>query len=163
MRPALVAVLVGVAACGGRARPVMRVRIDRGPKDSTLFTAASVAHPCRGGGVLLDAVDGPNGVLAWVKTPSPPAPGAGSYPLLGRADTSTPRGAVVAVRFISHEVAHGFPVDSGTLVLSSAGTWYRGRIQGAGTDLGSATRGTVDITIDSVRPRADTIACGAKE
>lgn len=156
------AFLGALAACQARPRPVMRVRIDRGPGDSTRFAASSVAHPCRGGGVLIDAVDGPNGVLAWVKSPPRP-PGAGAYPLLGRADSTTPRGAVVAVRFIWHDIAHGFPVDSGTLTLSSAGAWYRGRIQGSGTDLGVATHATVDITIDSIRPRPDTIVCGARE
>lgn len=110
--------------------------------------------------MLLDAVDGPNGVLAWVKSPPPVTPGA--YPLLGRADSTTPRGAVVSVRFIWHDVAHGFPADSGTLTLNTAGAWYWGRIQGTGTDLGLATKNAVDITIDSIRPRPDSIACGAK-
>lgn len=125
-----------------------------------MFTASGVLHACRRGGVLFDAVNGANGVLAWVRGPGPLA--AGSFPLLGRGDSVTPRGAVVAVRFISHDVAHGFPVDSGTLTLSSTGRWYRGRIQGSGTDLGNAMRGTVDVTIDSISPRPDTLACGAQ-
>lgn len=110
--------------------------------------------------MLFDAVDGPNGVLVWVKSAQPLTSGA--YPLLGRADSTTPRGAVVAVRFIWHDVAHGFSVDSGTLTLSAAGRWYRGRVLGAGTDLGLAVRSTIDIAIDSMQPRPDTIACGAK-
>jgi len=110
--------------------------------------------------VLLDAVNGPNGVLAWVRSPQALTPGA--YPLLGRADSITPRGAVVSVRFIWHDVAHGFSADSGALTLTAAGRWYRGRIQGTGTDLGLATRNSIDITIDSIRPGRDTIACGAK-
>jgi hypothetical protein len=110
--------------------------------------------------VLFDAIDGANGVLAWVRSPQPLTPGA--YPLLGRSDSTTPRGAVVAVRFIWHDVAHGFPADSGTLTLSAAGRWYRGRVQGSGTDLGLAVRTAIDITIDSIRLRPDTIACGAQ-
>lgn len=125
-----------------------------------MFTASDVAHPCRGGGILFDAVDGANGVLAWVRAPAPLT--AGSFPLLGRGDSATAKGAVVAVRFILHDVAHGFPVDSGVLTLTEVGRAYRGRIQGSGTDLGNATRGTVDITIDSVTPRPDTLVCGAQ-
>jgi hypothetical protein len=138
----------------------MHVRIVRPPKDSTAFTVSDVVHACQGGGVLFDAVNGPNGVLAWVRSPAPLA--VGSYPLLGRADSTTPRGAVVAVRFIWHDVAHGFPVDSGVLTLSAVGPSYRGRVQGSGTDLGLAIKGTVDITIDSIAPQPDTLACGAK-
>lgn len=139
----------------------MHVRIYRPTKDSTVFTATDVAHLCRRGGILFDAVNGANGVLAWVKSPAPLT--AGSFPLLGRGDSITPRGALVAVRFIWHDVAHGFPVDSGVLTLSAVGASYQGRIQGSGTDLGSATRGTVDITIDSIAPRPETLACGAQQ
>jgi len=141
----------------------MHVRIQRPTKDSTVFTATVAAHHCRRGGVLFDAVNGANGVLAWVRSPGPGPLTAGSFPLLGRGDSVTPRGAIVAVRFIWHDVAHGFPVDSGVLTLSAAGRWYRGRIQGSGTDLGSAIRGTVDIAIDSISPRPDTLACGAQQ
>lgn len=126
-----------------------------------MFTASDIAHPCRGGGVLFDAVSGANGVLVWVRAPAPLT--TGSFPLLGRGDSTTARGAVVAVRFIWHDVAHGFPVDSGVLTLSQVGPAYRGHIQGSGTDLGSAMRGTVDITIDSVAPRPDTLVCGAQQ
>ena len=138
----------------------MRVRVLRDPKDSTVFIAADVAHPCRGGGVLFDAVNGANGVLVWVRTPRP-APG--SYPLLGRADSTTPLGALAAVRFLWHDIAHGFSVDSGTVALSTAGSWYQGRVQGSGTDIGLASKATVEIRIDSVRPQRDTIACGVKQ
>ena len=139
----------------------MHVRIQRPTKDSTVFTATVAVHQCRRGGVLFDAVNGANGVLALVRSPAPLT--TGSFPLLGRGDSVTPRGAIVAVRFIWHDVAHGFPLDSGLLTLSAAGRWYRGRIQGSGTDLGSATRGTVDITIDSISPRPDTLACGVQQ
>lgn len=155
------AALAALGACRGAPPSApMQVRIVREPRDSTTFTGVDVAHPCRGGGVLFDAVDGANGVLVWVKSPLPLAPG--TFPLLGRADSTSPRGAVVAVRFISHDVAHGFPLDSGTLTLTTVGSWYRGHIQGSGTDLGVATKGTVDIVIDSIRPRPDTLVCGAK-
>jgi hypothetical protein len=139
----------------------MYVRIQRPTKDSTVFTATDAVHFCRRGGVLFDAVAGANGVLAWVRSPTPLT--TGSFPLLGRGDSLTPRGAIVAVRFIWHDVAHGFPVDSGTLTLTAAGRWYRGRIQGSGSDLGIAMRGTVDITIDSISARPDTLACGAQQ
>ena len=138
----------------------MGVRVFRTDKDSTAYTAFDVAHTCKGGGVLFDAVSGAYGVLAWVRSPAPLA--AGAYPLLGRADSITPRGAVVAVRFIWHDIAHGFPVDSGTLTLTKAGSAYRGRIQGSGTDAGLASRNRVDIVIDSVSPRPDSLTCGAK-
>ena len=153
--------LAGLAACRGTAgRDTMRVRVLRDPKDSTVFTVAEVAHPCRGGGVLFDAVNGGNGALVWIRSPHV-APGA--YPLLGRADSTTPLGALVAVRFIWHDIAHGFSVDSGTVALGTAGSWYQGRVQGSGTDIGLASKATVDIRIDSVQPRRDTIACGAKQ
>ena len=138
----------------------MGVRVFRAAKDSTVYTVFDVAHTCKGGGVLFDAVSGAYGVLAWVRSPAPLA--AGAYPLLGRADSITPRGAVVAVRFIWHDIAHGFPVDSGTLTLTKAGSAYRGRIQGSGTDAGLASRNRVDIVIDSVSPRPDSLTCGAK-
>lgn len=154
------AALVGLAACRGTSPELLRVRIVRGPKDSTVFNAPAVVHPCRGGGALITAVSVANGVLVWIKSTGTPAPG--SRALLARADSTTPDGSVVAVRFIWHDAAHGFDVDSGSLTLSSTGAWYRGRIQGAGTDLGNAMRTSVDITIDSLHSRPDSVACGAK-
>lgn len=109
---------------------------------------------------MITAVSVANGVLVWIKSTGTPAPG--SRALLARADSTTPDGSVVAVRFIWHDAAHGFDVDSGSLTLSSTGVWYRGRIQGAGTDLGNAMRTSVDITIDSLHSRPDSVACGAK-
>lgn len=156
----LLAVMAFGACQGGAPDSAAHARVFRGPKDSTAFAAADVAHLCRGSGVLFDAVEGPNGVLAWVKSPSPLT--LGTYPLLGRGDSVTPRGAVVAVRFILHDVAHGFSVDSGSLTLTAAGPRYGARIQGSGTDLGLASKSSVDITIDAITPRSDTLVCGAK-
>lgn len=157
------AFLAGVTACrwgGGSTPALLRVRIFRGPKDSTVFNAPAVVHACRGGGALIDAVELGNGVLVWIKSTGAPAPGP--HPLLARGDSTTPNGAVVALRFVQHDAPHGFDLDSGSLTLSSAGAWYRGRVQGAGTDLTLATRTSVAITIDSLQTRPDTVACGAK-
>lgn len=157
------AALVGLTACRGwgtSSSELLRVRIVRGPKDSTVFNAPAVVHPCRGGGALINAVSVANGVLVWIKSTGTPA--LGPRALLARADSTTPDGAVVAVRFLWHDVAHGLDVDSGSLMLSSTGAWYRGHLQGAGTDLAAATRTSVDITIDSLHSRPDSVACGAK-
>jgi len=138
---------------------MIRVRMTRAQSDSTAYSLPAAVHRCRGGGALVSGAEGAYGVLAWVRAPGGVTPGA--YPLLGRADSTTPRGALVAVRFLTHEIAHGFQVDSGTLTLTAAGASFSGRIEGRGLDAAFATRTQVTIVIDPVAPKADSVACGA--
>jgi len=130
----------------------------RAANDSTVFSVPAVARWCRGGGALLAGTEGAYGLLIWIRGPGGLTPGA--YPLLARADTTTPRGAVVAVRFLTHEIAHGFPVDSGTLTLTAAGRSLEGRIEGRGLDAAFATRTPVTVVIDSLVPGPDSVKCG---
>ena len=149
----------GAVACRPAPVPQVHVRMLRAATDSTAYTVPAAARRCRGGGVVIAATEGAYGLLAWIHAPGGVTPG--TYPLLPRGDTATARGAVVAVRFLTHEIAHGFTVDSGTLTLTAAGAWYRGRIDGRGLDAGFAVRTPVTAVIDSLSPAPDSVTCGA--
>jgi len=130
----------------------------RAAGDSTAYTVPALARWCRGGGAIVAGTEGAYGVLAWIRAPRTVTPGP--YPIVARGDTAAVRGAVVAVRFLTHEIAHGFALDSGTLTLTAAGPRLAGRIEGQGLDAGFAARTPVTVLIDSVTPGADTVKCG---
>jgi hypothetical protein len=114
-------------------------------------------HAQVGGGLLLQGVNGAAGVVVWLRSPDPISVGA--WPVLPRGDTLTPRGATVGVRFMMGDIAHGAPLDSGTVWVTRADSAVALVARGTGTETLSATRMAVEATFDAVPVGADTAAC----
>jgi hypothetical protein len=110
--------------------------------------------------VVLQGASGGNGVLVWLRYRDSLA--VGDQPLLQRADTVSPRGAVVAVRFVSGAAAHGVALDSGTVSVTRAGRGRRisARARGVGLEPVGAGRVAVDASFDGVPLASDTVPCG---
>ena len=66
-----------------------------------------------------------------------------SYRVVPPGDTSAP-GAVVAVRYLLREAAHGFSFDSGTVQVGRKGDKIGGRIQGSGIENAIRTPSRID-------------------
>jgi len=103
----VVLLLGAAAACGSRgAEPAARLsaRLIRQSRDTLRFEAGAVANRCgRGGdGLVLQGNAHGNGVLIYVRSDSA---ASGDFPLMARADSTTPRGAIVAARGAGAEVA----------------------------------------------------------
>ncbi len=85
-------------------------------------------------------------------------------------DTSTPRGAVVAVRFMTAELAHGVVLDSGSVTVTVSGDSGAGRrrvstaVYGSGLETMGARRVRVVAVFATSRPSpgADTVRCEAR-
>jgi len=126
-----------------------------------VFDATATARLCRGGhGVLLEGVNGGNGLLVWIRSPGPVA--AGTYPVVPRGDSISPRGAVIAVRYLVHEAPHGFAADTGGVTLLAAGPAYAARLHGRGIEVSAATSPTVDAEIHGALVEGDSIVCAVK-
>src|SRR5689334_25349758 len=104
-------------ACGSaptrQKTAVVRAFVTRAPKDTVRFTVPAIATPCIGGigrGLLIRGSTGGNGAIAWLRTADSLAPG--TWPLLQRGDTVSPRGATVGVRFMLGDIAHGVALRS---------------------------------------------------
>ena len=132
-------------------------------KDTLRFDAPVRAYRCTGpraqirGGLLLQGVNGSNGVVVWLRTPDSITTGA--WPLLQRGDTVSPRGATVGVRFLIGEAARGAPLDSGTVWVTRADSAVALVARGAGTETLTPTRLAVEATFDAVPVSPDTVSC----
>jgi len=148
------------AGCDGRASRTGRLdaRFIEPPHDTAHFTGDARASRCAGGrGVVLEGTSEANGVLVWVRGGGPTTDG--SYVPLPRGDSMTPKGAVVSARLATRMPSRGVLLDSGSVVVTSAGGRMNARIAGRGVDLSSAARVAVEITFDSVPPPSDTVEC----
>jgi hypothetical protein len=161
LETAVALALAGVlgASCGSAVTPEGRVHalVTRPPKDTVRFDAPARVGSCRGKtGVLLSGSTGGNGVVVWLR--SPDSLTSGSWTLLQRGDTVSPRGATVGARFMVGDVAHGVTLDSGAVqVTRTAGTLG---VEASGTGLESVGgRVALQATFDGVRVGSDTAAC----
>lgn len=149
------------AACGSSAPPPARLRalITRLPKDTVSFEAPAVAGRCGrpGLGLLLQGSAGGNGVLIWLRPGDSLA--SGEFSLLPRADSTTPRGATVAVRFMVGEAAHGLTLDSGAVAVTLTEASLSANARGSGLDHLAGGRADVDASFESVPLETDTVAC----
>jgi hypothetical protein len=137
--------------------------LTRQGKDTLRIDAPARAFRCTGpraqigGGLLLEGVNGGNGVVVWLRTPDPITVGA--WPVLQRGDTLTPRGATVGVRFLIGEAAHGAPLDSGMVWVTRADSAVALVARGSGTEALSSTHMAVVATFDAVPLGPDTVSC----
>jgi hypothetical protein len=114
-------------------------------------------HAQIGGGLVLQGVNGGNGVVVWLRTADSITQGA--WPLLQRGDTLSPRGATVAVRFMTGEAAHGAPLDSGTVWVTRADSAVALVARGTGNEAFTSMHMAVEATFDAVPVGSDTVSC----
>ena len=160
--------MLGFAAAACRREPDvpawLRVRVTRPPKDTVVFEAAASARRCGppppgSGGLVLQGASGGNGALLWLRFPPSDSLASGEWPMLQRADTGARRGAVVGVRFMLGEVAHGAALDSGAVSLTRAGQRLSVRARGVGLEVAGAGRVAVDASFEAVPLGDDTVPC----
>jgi len=135
--------------------------VTRPTLDTLRFEAPAAASPCgRAGHVLLRGSEGGNGVLVWLRSADSLA--GGEFPLLARGDSVASRGAVVAVRFMVGDAAHGFTLDSGAISLTRTTGSVSATARGSGSDIapaGAPGRIALDASFQSVPLGSDTVAC----
>ena len=161
---ALALSLLGTAWCrAAHHEPRVHALLSRQGKDTVRIDAPARALRCTGPGgqigrgLLLQGVNGGNGVLVWLRTPDSMTTGA--WPVLQRGDTLTTRGATVGVRFMLGEMARGAPLDSGTVWVTRADSAIALVARGTGAETLTSTRMAVEATFDAVPIGADTASC----
>lgn len=129
------------------------------PRHDTARIALRVeAHRCgHGADVLIQGISGGDGVLIWTRSGG--AEHGGSYPLLTRGDSLTPRGAMVSVRWMIGDIARGIALDSGVVTLVPAGQRISVRARGSGLDYAAGQRVAVDASVDAALLAPDTANC----
>ena len=159
--------MLGTVWCRAtRHEPRVRVVLTRQGKDTVRIDAPVRAFRCSGphgqirGGVLLQGVNGGNGVVVWLRTRDSVT--TGPWPVLQRGDTLSPRGATVGVRFVTGDAAHGAPLDSGTVWVTRADTAVALVARGTGSETLTATRMAVEATFAAAPVGADTASCRAQ-
>ena len=153
------------AACGSRgAGPAARLsaRLIRQSHDTLRFEAGALANRCGhagGYGLVLQGSAHGNGVLIYVRSDSA---ANGDFPLMARADSTTPRGAIVAARFQTGDLARGVVLDSGAVALTRAGDELTATARGAGAEVAGTGRVALTASFESVRIGPDTVQCAAR-
>ncbi len=127
------------------------------------FEASASLRRCgdAGGFVLEGALRG-NGVLVWLRGRGGDSLPRGRYPVLSRGDTLTPRGAVVAVRFMTGDLAHGLVLDSGVVTVTAGqarGSGVSAAVRGAGLESAEGRRVGVEVEFAKTRLAADGARC----
>jgi len=148
---------------GGAARVLATVA--RPQMDTVRFNATAATHHCQAGrSLLIESVADGNGLLVWLR----PGGGdvAGDYDVLGVRDTVTPRGAIVAVRYMTGDVAHGFSLDSGAVQVEAAAGSHRWRMQvhGSGLETTGALREHLAAELTGLGPPSpgDATSCASQ-
>ncbi len=126
--------------------------------DTIRFAVPALARRCQDGRSLLleGAGERGEGVLVLLRYGDTLA--AGRFPLLLLGDSITPRGAAVAVRYMTSDVAHGLALDSGAVELQPTRDSVGARVRGTGLE--GAVRVAVDAAYAGLRFAADTVPCG---
>jgi hypothetical protein len=114
--------------------------------------------------LLFEAVGGGNGLLVWLRGWAADSTASGDFPILGVRDTVSKRGAVVAVRYLTGELAHGYSLDSGSVGVTASPGRFALRVSGSGLETPGAFRPLLDASLDSVAldgaPTAgDSVSC----
>jgi hypothetical protein len=130
----------------------------RSEGDTVRWAAPAVARPCRDGRSLLleGASERGDGVLVLVRYGD--TLDAGPFPLLLLGDSLSPRGAAVAVRYMTNDVSHGFTLDSGVVELRPARDAFGARVHGTGVD--NAVQVELDAEYAGVPLTSDSVPCG---
>jgi len=127
-------------------------------RDSVRFDLPLAVNQCGSGrGWLFHGAARGQGVLAWVRAAG--AIDTGSYPLITRGDSVTPRGATVAIRYVTGDISHGLIVDTGMLQISAARPPINARVRGVGLEPKEAEQFEVEVTVSGVPAVGDTVTC----
>ncbi len=110
--------------------------------------------------MLVQGTKDGNGVLLWLRYED--SVQGGEFPMLGRGDTGAPHGAIVAVRFMIGDAAHGVTLDSGTVSVTPADGLLTARARGSGLDVAGVGRVALEASFDSVVAGSDTAVCQVK-
>jgi hypothetical protein len=88
----------------------------------------------------------------------------GDFSLLARSDTGAARGAVVALRFMVGDAAHGVTLDSGAVSVTrvAPGRALDARVRGSGQEVILPGRVTLDARFEAVPLARDTVPCLAR-
>ena len=143
----------------GRVRAI----VARPPNDTIRFEAPARARHCSlgtgRGGLLLQGSSEGNGVVVWLRGSGADSLAGRPGPLLQRGDTVSPRGAMVGVRYMFHEVAHGLSLDSGTVDLREAAHVFTVLARGTGLETMAAGRVALEASFDAVVLEPDSVSC----
>ncbi len=153
------------AACGRAPEQVSRVRARVAPphRDTIRFEALARARRCSGGsgwaGLLLQGSSEGNGVVVWLRGRGADSLAGGPWPLLQRADTVSPRGATVGVRYMMGDVAHGLALDSGAVEVRGTSGAITLVAHGSGAETMAGGRVALEASFDAVPLETDTVSC----
>jgi len=156
-----------VSACGaapGDGDGRLTARLLYATRDSVRFETPASLRRCGGArGFVLEGELRGNGVLVWLRSGDSLPPGR--YPVLSRGDTLTPRGAVVAVRFMTGEMARGLVLDSGWVTVTVGGgkePSVSAAVRGAGLEPTAGRRVAVEAEFAKTGLAADSTRCEAR-
>jgi hypothetical protein len=140
----------------------LRARVARPPKDTIRFEAPAGASRCGGdtGSVLLLASTGGSGVIVWLRRGAGgDSAAAGPWSLLQRGDTVSRRGAMVGLRYMMDQVAHGLSLDSGAVEVEEAARVLTVVVRGTGVETRASGRIALEASFDAVPLGTDTVSC----
>ena len=103
------------------------------PHDTVRFSVPAITHRCTEPRTILIEGIGPEGKGVLARLHYRDSLGTASYRVVSPGDTSAP-GAVVAVRYLLRESAHGFTFDSGSVQVTRTGDKLGGQMQGSGIE-----------------------------
>ncbi len=111
--------------------------------------------------MVLEAIAHGHGALLWLR--SGDSLGLGDYAPLTRGDSTTPRGAMVAVRWMSRgEDARGVTLDSGRVTLTRTRDGVAASARGSGLEPAAGQRVALVVTFEAVPAPADTVNCAVR-
>lgn len=160
MKPAVTAAVLALA-CGATSTPRGTARVVltlTGTTEAVRFDVPVVAQRCGPGrGLIFHGEAGGTGVLVWLRDSAPPS--TGTYPLVSRGDTTSPRGAIAAARFIVAQRTGGITIDDGEVTLSHATAPFALEVKGVGVETAFAQQRQVEMTFDGVPLLPDSVPC----
>ena len=158
-------VVCGCGAAPGDGNGRLTAHLRYATRDSVRFETPASLRRCGGArGFVLEGELRGNGVLVWLRKGGDSLP-PGRYPVLLRGDTLTPRGAVVAVRFMTGEMAHGLVLDSGWVTVTVGGgkePSVSAAVRGAGLEPTAGRRVAVEAEFTKTGLAADSARCEAR-
>lgn len=141
------------------AEPAVRLSatVMRAAPDTIRFSTDAIARRCAGqaNAVVLEgaSVTG-SGMLVLLRHDSIRSD---TYPVALLGDSVTVPAAQVATRYVVGDVAHGFALDSGAVVLERDGASLAARVAGRGLD--GTARITLQAEFSGVALGTDTASC----
>jgi hypothetical protein len=125
--------------------------------DTIRFSLPATTHRCGDGRSILVESVSPEGSGVLLQLRYSDSLVSDSYPVLAPGDTAAARGAIVAVRYLMRDVAHGFALDSGRVDVHRAGATIGASVTGSGIE--NSIRAPTHLEYRDVRLETDTVPC----